>query len=55
MTNREWADKFIAYLRIERGLSTNTISAYRHDLEMYCLHLGRTNVLSARPADVSAV
>jgi integrase/recombinase XerD len=54
MTNREWAEKFIAYLRIERGLSSNTISSYRHDLEMYCRHLGRTNVLNARPADVSA-
>jgi len=53
VTNREWSEKFLAYLRIERGLSVNTISSYKHDLEMYCLHLGRTSVLNARPVQVS--
>lgn len=54
MTNREWSEKFLAYLRIERGLSPNTIGAYKHDLEMYCQHLGRTTLVNARPADVSS-
>jgi integrase/recombinase XerD len=53
VTNREWSEKFLAYLRIERGLSVNTLSSYKHDLQMYCLHLGRTSVLKARPAEVS--
>jgi integrase/recombinase XerD len=54
MTNRDWAEKFLAYLRIERGLSPNTLSSYKHDLELYCRHLGRITVIKARPADVSA-
>jgi integrase/recombinase XerD len=54
VTNREWSEKFLAYLRIERGLSTNTIHSYKHDLEMYCLHLGRTSVLNAKPVQVSS-
>jgi len=53
VTNREWSEKFLGYLRIERGLSVNTLSSYKHDLEMYCLHLGRTNVLNAKPVQVS--
>lgn len=54
MTNREWSEKFLAYLRVERGLAVNTLSSYKHDLEMYCRHLGRTNLVHARAADVSA-
>jgi len=50
MTNREWSEKFLSYLRIERGLSQNTLSSYKHDLEMYCRHLGRTPLLNAQPA-----
>ena len=53
MTNEEWLDRFSAYLRIERGLSANTLTSYQHDLAMYFEHLGRTNVIQARPADVS--
>jgi len=54
MTNREWADRFLTYLRIERGLSSNTLTSYRHDLDLYCRHLGRTTLLNVKPADVSA-
>ncbi|HLQ77314.1 MAG TPA: site-specific tyrosine recombinase XerD [Terriglobia bacterium] len=54
MTNREWSEKFLSYLRIERGLSQNTLSSYKHDLEMYCRHLGRTPLLKAQRADVSS-
>ena len=54
MTNSEWLEGFLAYLRIERGLSTNTLVSYRHDLELYFEHLGKMDVIDARPADVSA-
>ena len=53
MTNTAWLDGFIAYLRIERGLSTNTLGSYRHDIELYLEHLGTTSVIDARPAEVS--
>src|SRR3954468_1540656 len=54
MNNREWLERYFSYLRIERGLSANTLEAYEHDLKMYCEHLGSTSVLRARPSDVSA-
>ena len=53
MTNTAWLDRFIAYLRIERGLSTNTLGSYRHDIELYLEHLGTTSVIDARSAEVS--
>src|SRR5258708_869762 len=53
MTNQEWAERFLQYLRIEKGVAENTIQAYKHDLAMYCEHLGRTDVLNAQAADVS--
>jgi integrase/recombinase XerD len=54
VTNQEWVERFVGYLRIERGLSANTLTSYRHDLTMYGEHLGSTDFCSARPADVSA-
>ena len=54
MTNDLWIDRFIQYLRIEKGLSANTLSAYSHDLALYLEHLGTKPLVSARPADVSA-
>ncbi len=53
MTNREWAEKFVQHLRVEKGLSANTIESYKHDLSMYCEHLGSVDVLQARPENVS--
>lgn len=53
MTNLEWIDRYLAYLRIERGLSQNTLIAYRRDLEMYCRHLGEAGLQSVQPQDVS--
>jgi len=53
MTNQEWMDRFLGYLRVERGLSANTLSSYTNDLKMYVEFLGRKAVVRARPADVS--
>jgi len=53
MTNSQWVDRFLQYLQIEKGLAGNTIESYRHDLAMYCEHLGRMDVVKAQPADVS--
>jgi len=53
MSNAEWLHRFLAYLRIERGLSTNTLVSYEHDLALYFEHLGSVDVVHARPADVS--
>jgi integrase/recombinase XerD len=54
MTNDEWMDRFLQYLRIERGLSPNTLNAYGRDLVLYSEHLNPADLVSARPADVSA-
>src|ERR1041384_4086983 len=53
MSNEEWVDRFLQYLRIEKGVAENTIAAYKHDLAMYCQHLGPMDFLNAQPADVS--
>src|SRR4030095_5545225 len=53
MTNEQWVERFLQYLRIEKGAADNTIESYRHDLAMYCEHLRRTAFLEAQPTDVS--
>src|SRR5262245_57497199 len=53
MTNQEWVDRYLQYLRIEKGVAENTIESYKHDLAMYCEHLDSVHVLKAQPADVS--
>lgn len=54
MTNDEWMDRFLQYLQIERGLSTNTLNSYGRDLALYSEHLKRIDLIAARPADISA-
>jgi integrase/recombinase XerD len=46
---------FLAYLELERGLSRNTLNAYRTDLLQYGEFLARrhADALSVRPVDVS--
>jgi integrase/recombinase XerD len=46
---------FLSYLELERGLSRNTLNAYRTDLFQYGEYLAahRLDALTARPADVA--
>jgi integrase/recombinase XerD len=46
---------FLSYLELERGLSRNTLDAYRTDLQQYGEYLGAhdRDALKARPADVA--
>jgi integrase/recombinase XerD len=53
VTNPEWLERFLIYLRIERGLSTNTLGAYRRDISLYLEHLRSKSITDARPSDVS--
>src|ERR1700761_9693359 len=47
---------FLATLELERGLSRNTLEAYRSDLQQYGAFLGRRDrdPLQATPADLAA-
>ena len=50
-------DDFLDYLLAARGVSPNTISAYRHDLDDYCAYLQREHVelvSSAQRANIIA-
>lgn len=44
-------DLYLAHLTVERGLSANTVSAYRRDLARYARHLAEAGV--AAPGDVT--
>lgn len=37
-------EQYLSHLRIERGLSANTLAAYRRDLERYLRHLDREGI-----------
>src|SRR5436309_266080 len=47
---------FLAYLELERGLSRNTLEAYRSDLQQFGLFLGGQGLdpLAAQPRDLAA-
>jgi integrase/recombinase XerD len=53
VSNQDWIDRFIQYLRIEKGVAENTIQSYTHDLAMYREHLDNTMLVEAKPQDVS--
>lgn len=44
---RDSIDDFLEHMEVERGLSPNTVAAYRADLEAYALFLERQKVRSA--------
>jgi integrase/recombinase XerD len=54
-TNEQLVLDFLAYLEFERGLSRNTLEAYRSDLLQYGRFLAerQRTAVSARPADVA--
>ncbi len=55
MRIEEAVEGYLAHLTVERGLSTNTLAAYRRDLDRYLAHLaatGRTRVADVGEADV---
>jgi integrase/recombinase XerD len=51
----EALDEFIAYARLERGLSENTVAAYRRDLATFSAFLALRNIdgLAATPATIT--
>jgi integrase/recombinase XerD len=53
VNNQDWVQRFLQYLRIEKGVADNTIESYRHDLALYCSHLGKIDVVRAQPVHVS--
>lgn len=46
-------DAFLNHLQIERGLSKNTISAYKRDLSKFSSFLGNMDLSSITPGDIS--
>jgi integrase/recombinase XerD len=48
-------DRFLDHLTVERGLSPNTIAAYRRDLRRYASFLERRGVADAAAADAAVV
>jgi integrase/recombinase XerD len=48
-------DRFIDHLTVERGLSPNTLGAYRRDLRRYARFLSRRGIGDAAEADASIV
>lgn len=53
----EQREAYLAHVTVERGLSVNTVSAYRRDLGRYCAFLesrSRASIADADKADVAA-
>lgn len=48
-------ERFLDHLSVERGLSANTLSAYRRDLARYASYLASREVRDARAVDDAAV
>lgn len=51
------ADRYLDHLRVERGLSSHSVAAYRRDLSLYASYLDTCGIdgpLDARPEDLAA-
>ena len=46
-------DDYLAYLKLERGLSANSLEAYRRDLKDFCSGQGQVGVAHIRPRDAA--
>ena len=54
--DRRTLEQYLSHLRIERGLSANTLAAYRRDLTRYLADLARRGVdpMAADPQQLGA-
>jgi integrase/recombinase XerD len=50
-----WAERYLDHLAVERGLSANTLAAYRRDLRRYVAFCARRGVLTPQDADESTI
>jgi integrase/recombinase XerD len=48
--SKSWIEEFLSYVRVERGLSANTVAAYRGDLAEWAVHCSSRDL---DPAEVS--
>jgi integrase/recombinase XerD len=46
-------DDFVSHLQFERGLSANSVAAYRRDMAKWVAFCGRRDLRNARPEDVT--
>jgi integrase/recombinase XerD len=50
-----WAERYLDHLAVERGLSTNTLAAYRRDLRRYAAFCEKRGVVTPRRVDESII
>ena len=50
-----WAERYLDHLAVERGLSTNTLAAYRRDLRRYVAFCQKRDVVTPEDVDESAI
>ena len=43
LTERDLMKKYLSYLKLERGLSQNTVEGYRNDVYKLLLYIGTEN------------
>lgn len=54
LSNQQWVERYLQFLRIEKGVSPNTVDAYRYDLTLYTQHLANTALVQAQASHVSS-
>lgn len=50
-----WAERYLDHLAVERGLSTNTLAAYRRDLRRYVAFCGKRDIVTPEAVDESTI